>query len=251
MDELTIETRTYQRDSNSHAHDYHQIVMPFRGRLELDFGHSGGHVCAGIGAMIPAGARHAFLAKGDNAFLVMDMPGEYASQLAFARSTGTFFPIGASLQGLLDFATSQSQHRLPAHLRNAWAHLTLDSVNATPDRHDTIDIAIRRAVAFMRERLAEPIRTGDIAAAAGLSLTRLHSAFRHRLALTPHAHLASLRLDAAERMLMFTSHSIAEIAIRTGHADQSAMTRALRRERGQTPAEIRRGMRGGISGGKA
>ncbi|MBS7538212.1 MULTISPECIES: AraC family transcriptional regulator [Xanthobacteraceae] len=252
MDGPTIEIRSYADASRRHDHDHHQIVLPFRGCLELDFGHSGGYVATGVGAIIPAGADHAFQARGNNAFVVMDLPDEYPVQTGIFGSVGAFFAIGADLQGLLDYATVRSsQSNLPTHLRAAWTSLMLDRLNATASHPDFVDVALRRAISFMRERLADPVRTDDIAAAAGLSLTRLHAAFRDRLGSTPHAHLSALRLDAAERLLMTTSDPIAIIALRTGHADQSALTRALKRERGKTPAAMRRAVRHGNSADEA
>lgn len=112
-------------------------------------------------------------------------------------------------------------------------------------------MTLSRAMAFMRTHSAEPTRVADIAAAAGLSTTRLHALFRERLDTSPHAALARLRLDAAQRLLAGTSLSVAEIAVRTGHADQSALTRRLRLARGVTPAAFRRGIRTGQAPGSA
>ena len=104
--------------------------------------------------------------------------------------------------------------------------------------------AVALLTAFMERKLAEPIRIADIAEAAGMSPTRLHEAFIRRRATTPHAHLVAMRLDAAERMLADPRFSIADVAIFSGHSDQSALTRAMRRERNSTPAELRRNLLG-------
>jgi transcriptional regulator GlxA family with amidase domain len=92
----------------------------------------------------------------------------------------------------------------------------------------------------MQRKLADPIRSADIARAAGVSPRRLYEAFLKRRETTPHARLMALRLDAAERLLADLDLSIADIALRSGHADQSALTRVMRRERDTTPAEVRR-----------
>ncbi|CAH2602188.1 AraC family transcriptional regulator [Rhodovastum atsumiense] len=239
--------RTYSGETLRHRHDHHQIVLPHRGRLELEIDGRGGCVAAGVGAFIAAGAWHGFLSRDDNAFLVLDAPD--AAWPAPERSA--FFPVTPAIQGLLDYATARLEAGAPAaSLQEAWAVLLQDSLTpaAPPARGEA---ALRRAMGFMRAHLAEPIGVADIAAAAGLSPTRLHAAFRDRLGSSPHATLARLRLDAAQRLLASSTLPIAEIALRTGHADQSALTRRLRRARGITPALFRRLAAGAVPAGKA
>jgi transcriptional regulator GlxA family with amidase domain len=80
----------------------------------------------------------------------------------------------------------------------------------------------------------------DVAAAVGVSLTRLHTLFRKHFGRGPHALLMQWRVESARRLLQETHLSIAEIAVRTGHTDQSSLTRRLRSALGVTPAALRR-----------
>ena len=73
-DTLLLELRSYQQESQQHQHDYHQLVLPARGRLELEVDGRGGHVEAGQLAVIAAGSDHGFAAPGDNAFVVANVP---------------------------------------------------------------------------------------------------------------------------------------------------------------------------------
>ncbi|WP_425995657.1 helix-turn-helix domain-containing protein [Caulobacter sp. DWR1-3-2b1] len=52
--------------------------------------------------------------------------------------------------------------------------------------------------------------------------------------------MADARLRAAQRLLSDTRLSIAEIAVRTGHWDQSALTRRMRGALGVTPGVWRK-----------
>ena len=235
--------RTYCGEVQSHRHNHLQIVLPHRGRLELEIEGHGGVVAPGIGAFITAGARHTFLSEGDNTFVVLDtsMP-VVGSQAAPLPAEPVFFPITAAVQGLLDYLTTTLAHDEPtSSVRAAWSNLLLDSLVR---RHSTMptkaEVALSRALAFMRRRLADPIRVVNVAVAAGVSTTCLHALFREHLSTSPHVMLAQLRLDAAQRLLAGTSLSIAEVAARTGHTDQSALTRRLRLARGVTPAAFRR-----------
>ncbi len=246
--------RTYSGEAQSHRHDHHQVVLPHQGRLELEVQGRGEIVASGVGAFIAAGARHTFLSEDDNTFVVPDAPVLTASSQAALPPTGVvFFPVTAAVQGLLDYLTATLARVEPSgSLRVSWSNLLLDSLarsqSAVPTR---AQVALSRAMAFMQAHSAEPIRVSDIAAAAGLSTTRLHALFREHLDTSPHAVLARLRVNAAQRLLASTSLSIAEVAVRTGHADQSALTRRLRLARGVTPAAFRRAIRTGRAPGGA
>jgi AraC-like DNA-binding protein len=237
--------RSYAGEPLRHRNDHHQIVLPHRGKLELEVEGRGGVVTAGSGAFIVAGARHTFLSRDANSFVVVDTPPDLigSNQLSLLFERAAFFPVLPTLQGLLDYiAATLIRDVPPRRLRLAWSALLFDSLAqcrsaAPPDR---MEMALGRALAFMRTRASEVIHIADIAAAAGLSETRLHALFRERLGTTPHTTLARMRLDTAQHLLATTSLSIAEIAVRTGHADQSALTRQLRLTRGVTPAAFRR-----------
>jgi AraC-like DNA-binding protein len=241
--------RAYGGEIGVHRHDHHQIVLPHRGRMDIEIDGRGGAVVAGTGVFITANTIHTFIAAPRDAFVVVDVPclsgtTERASS-AYARDA--FFSICASVQGLLDHLdASLACGVLSASGRAAWTLLLVEELarerEAPPDRDQ---VALRRALAFLRARATTAIHVGDIAVAAGMSRTRLHGLFRTQLGTSPHAVLADLRLRAAQRLLETSDLSIAEIAVRKGYADQSVLTRCFQRKRGVTPARIRRRARGG------
>jgi len=237
--------RSYSGAMRRHRHDHHQIVLPHRGRLELEVEDRRGAVAGGMGAFIAAGASHAFLAEGSNAFLVLDLPRD-EGDLAGPGAAAAFFAVTPALQALLDYLTALPADEAAPTLREAWSALLLDGIaRSRRTAADPAALALDRAQDYMRRHLATPLRVAEIAAAAGVSPTRLHALFRERAGKTPHAALTELRLQAAQRLLAATPLSIAEVALRTGHADQSALTRRLRLACGITPAAFRRACRGG------
>ncbi len=253
MNDFSFGFRSYRAEPLLHHHDHHQVVLPHRGRLDLEVARRGGVVTQGIvtqgiGAFIVAGARHAFFARHGNSFIVVDLPAGDRPDLqrAAQRFGGSaFFPIGQATQGLLDYlAATIGGEDVPVQVRASWSELLIHSL--TNDRSadgDQTQRRLDRAINFMRVGMAQTIGVADIAAACGLSQTRLHALFRSRMGISPHAVLIRLRLEAARRLLVRTNLSIAEIAVRTGHTDQSALTRRLRVADGVTPAALRRMLR--------
>jgi AraC-like DNA-binding protein len=94
---------------------------------------------------------------------------------------------------------------------------------------------VRRAMAYLRERLAEPITLDDLAAHAALDKFHLCRAFRAQIGMPPHAYLTHLRIHRAQQLLAQGVRA-SELAPRVGLYDQSQLTRHFRRIVGVTPA---------------
>lgn len=101
--------------------------------------------------------------------------------------------------------------------------------------------ALARALTFIDENCARPLKIAEVAQAAGLSRTRLFDVFRRATGQTPHGYAVDRRLELAERLLKTTNLSIAAISERCGFAEPTSFCRILRKRRGITPSEVRRG----------
>lgn len=241
MNRAIVEVRNSTRETERHSHTYHQVLLPYSGCLEIEVEGRGGRVAGNIAAFAAAGCDHSCSAKASDTFVVLNVPADDKHSSFNKALPPAFFSIGPEVRGLLDYmVTLGRRDELPAPLLAAWLSLILHRLTGNTPPPDRIEIGLQRAMAFMKRSFAQTIRVTDIAEAAGMSLTGRHAAFQQRWSTTPYAQLATLRLDAAERLLADPRLSIAEIALRTGHTDQSALTRAMRRERDRTPADVRR-----------
>ena len=100
---------------------------------------------------------------------------------------------------------------------------------------------VARAVAVMQENLEVPLTIARIARAVGRSQKDLEARMRAQLGATPQAVYRRLRLIQARKLVLESDMAVAEIALRCGYQDASAMTRAFRDEFGDTPRGLRRG----------
>lgn len=94
---------------------------------------------------------------------------------------------------------------------------------------------VRRAMDYLRERLAESITLDDLATYAALDKFHLCRAFRAQIGMPPHAYLTHLRIQRA-RQLLAGGVRASELAPLVGLYDQSQLTRHFRRIVGVTPA---------------
>ena len=101
---------------------------------------------------------------------------------------------------------------------------------------------VARAVQLMRSNLEEPLLICDIAARLGHSQRHLEMQVREKIGANPQVIYRQMRLALARSLARDTELSVAEIAVRCGYQDASAMTRAFRAEFGTTPRALRRGL---------
>jgi len=107
-----------------------------------------------------------------------------------------------------------------------------------PRRLHPDNIAIRRALACLRARFADPeLGIGELAAAAGYSPYHFMRRFRAALGVTAHDYVVQCRLHAARGMLA-QGHPAAEVAHAAGFADQSHLIRQFRAALGVTPGQF-------------
>ena len=103
------------------------------------------------------------------------------------------------------------------------------------------DRLVDRVVGIMSRDLEQPCRIGEIAAEIGCSQRTLELRLRQRLGMSPRALYRRLKLAQVRKLLQETELSIAEISLRAGYENASAMARAFRAEFGLTPSALRAG----------
>ena len=98
---------------------------------------------------------------------------------------------------------------------------------------------LKRAVEEISDSL-ETSSVTELAERAGVHPLHFARTFRRFHHCSPGEYLRQQRCEKAVALLVRTRVSIAEIALRCGFADQSQLTKAVRRYSGMTPAEVRR-----------
>ncbi|WP_296713253.1 GlxA family transcriptional regulator [Rhodoblastus sp.] len=102
---------------------------------------------------------------------------------------------------------------------------------------------VRRALAYAKEHLRDPLSVEDLAEAASLSPRQFSRVFREETGQSPAKAVERLRLEAAKAMLEEGRHPMDVVARETGFADRDRMRRAFLRFFGQPPQSLRRSLR--------
>lgn len=93
---------------------------------------------------------------------------------------------------------------------------------------------VRRLRSYIDEKFAESISLEDLARLANLSPFHAHRVFCQETGMPPHAYQTQVRINRAKE-LMRKRWELSDIALATGFADQSHLTRHFRRLVGVTP----------------
>lgn len=104
--------------------------------------------------------------------------------------------------------------------------------------------AVGKALDYIAAHYREPVAVADVAAAAGLSPSRLSHVLKEHTGKSVLAQVLHLRVQEARRLLETTTTSCADIAYEVGFGDQSYFTKQFRRHTGITPARHRHQYRG-------
>lgn len=129
---------------------------------------------------------------------------------------------------------------LAAALVSVFPNDLLD-VPAAHDGAAATPAAVRRAIAYMEEHVADPISVADIAGAARMSARGLQEAFQRVLGETPTRRLRRLRLEAAradlQRRERTDGATVAQIAQRWGFTHIPRFATYYRETFGESPRD--------------
>jgi signal transduction histidine kinase/DNA-binding LacI/PurR family transcriptional regulator/AraC-like DNA-binding protein len=103
---------------------------------------------------------------------------------------------------------------------------------------------VRRAMAWMHARFAEPISCAKLAESLHVSQDHLIRCFREEFGLTPVVYLKRWRIQQAKEMLETTDKSVTAVALAAGFSSQSYFSRVFKAQVGVSPTAYRSGERG-------
>ena len=91
---------------------------------------------------------------------------------------------------------------------------------------------------YIEAHLDEPIEVGALADIAGRSPFHFTRVFAQAVGVSPHRYIVRMRLERAVELMRARRSGLAEIAACTGFADQSHLSRWVRRVYGVSPSQV-------------
>ncbi|MEX6501023.1 helix-turn-helix transcriptional regulator [Pseudomonas zhanjiangensis] len=242
-----------------HCHDYAQVLIGWRGRMDCEFQGNAGRLGNGAAALVPASAGHLYAGLSeDSELLVIDVALqdpyiralEQACALNFSQTLfqrPEFVCLDGAALPMLDFAAGQLR-REPAPGDSVVSYQLVSlfmtqlvqlysSAAALPLRNSRL--AVDELDRLIDRRLAEPPSNAELAAAINLSESHFHCLFQRQLGITPQQYVMGRRLQRAQFLLLNSAMSLAAVADEVGFADASSFSRAYKSRFRQTPGSAR------------
>lgn len=234
---LTIDLRSYHRDTRAHKHDYHQLVLPVDGTLALSIDGQDGEVGADRIAVIPAGQNHAFASSNDNCFVVADVPADLAPEL---ERLPRFIALDPALMDYVSFLhREKSQGRGSLSSERQMLLLLIQLLQERYGDSLRLDRRVETARAYLDQQFHRAITLQQLARVANLSPRQLSELFSSQLGMTPNQYLTEKRMQSAWQLLEAGHLKIQQVADRVGYGSLAAFSDRFRRHFGYPPSHFR------------
>jgi AraC-like DNA-binding protein len=253
--------RTRRMRWHSEARAEYTTLFLLEGRAVYDFEESAGEIQSG-GALLLDPGRAVKTTGGLARYVSLSLSPSYVLDCAVRTrlvSAGTSVTFRADVLGTdqhlsrlaRDLAQELTEEApgqevvVAALVEQMVVHLLRHHTNVR--RSDTLELSrvglvdrrIRRAVELMQAHMDRELPLEEIAAAAYLSPFHFARLFKKLTGASPHAYLATLRVERAQTLLAETDLSIAEVSARVGYSSSSHFTKAFRQASGLTPSAFR------------
>ncbi|WP_341660879.1 AraC family transcriptional regulator [Vibrio sp.] len=231
----SLSIRAYTRQKHGHTHDYHQLVLPIAGVIDIELESYVGSVSVGECVVIPAGVCHHFRAHESARFIVADL-NELSSNLL--DTTSLVFTISAPLLSYLSFVESQLQHRVEDTLEDSMMSM-FNQLMIQQSCDMKIDRRIRLAIQAIDKDLSDEISIDSLAAKACLSPTQFKKLFKLSTGQSVMQYVAKQRMEKAKALLTHTDMPVQLISEAVGYSDLSAFSRRFSLFFGLSPKAMR------------
>jgi AraC-like DNA-binding protein len=138
--------------------------------------------------------------------------------------------LDAEVERLLEAAITASAVSAPAHL----------GAQAGPLNGVMLDHRLRKAVAYMREHVADKTPVEAVAAQVGLSRAHFFALFRDQLNTTPQVFWSAVRVEEAIRRMVVDGQALTEVAMDLGFSAPGSFSRFFKEHVGVSPSTYRR-----------
>ncbi|GAA0573697.1 AraC family transcriptional regulator [Halomonas salifodinae] len=258
------------RHSGEHCHSYPQLLLGWRGVLDIEFSPGGEHLELGQAAILPPSERHLFRGSDDSCeILVIDLDTDDPCLASLEQSctlqlreslfaTPKTLSLPPTLIPMVELATRQlkadKSTAQSALLNHQLAILFVSQLSELLALGSTQTRGQGRLSAtlldsLIDERLTTPPDNQLLADACHLSQSQLHLLCLRDFGVTPQQYVMNRRLLWARFWLRETPRRVSEIAFDLGFSGVSSFSRAYRRRMGYSPSEERKSAMdpGGVS----
>jgi transcriptional regulator GlxA family with amidase domain len=229
MNRLSI--RSYSNQIKSHAHDFHQLVLPVVGSISIVTERFSGLVSCGDCIIIKRAERHDFKAHEAARFVVADC---HALPQKILQADLAKISLTAPILAFIQFVEIQLAHQVNQALEKLTFDLffeLLGQQSCAMKMDKRLDVVIDKISTHLEQNFS----LAELASLACLSVTQFKKVFKDSLGCSTSAYVNHLRMQKAKALLTHTDLPISLVAEQIGYAASSAFCRKFKAHYGQSP----------------
>ena len=227
-----------------HAHPCHELIIPLRGRIQVDLGQHRAEAGPGDLLWYPAGSDHREQVPGNRAgdwhYLLIDWQGGQGWPLVISDRAGRV----RQLSGLIAEASADQAHDTEPFVQALTAAIVIELTRLRADAGGQSADGLSEVIGrWITQHLAEPITLDRLATVAGLSCAHFARTYHQRTGRAPMAALREMRLAKARELLLNSDLPLRAVAAQVGFGSEYLLSRWLTRRFGFGARSLRRGRR--------
>jgi len=226
-----LSIRAYTSQIRSHYHEFHQLVLPLHGMIDIKVGDYAGKVSFGDCVIIKTGQQHDFRANEAARFIVVDTDNLPTN---ISESNIAKFSIDAPLLAYIQFVDKQLAHQVNKQLESTAFELFYQLL-AQQECNQRIDPRIAEIIHFIKQDISIVFTLEQLAQIACLSTSQYKTLFKQSMGMSTHKYITQLRMEKASALLAHTDLPIRIVAEQVGYQDLSAFSRRFSSYFGQSP----------------
>ena len=225
--------RSYTKNFRSHYHEYHQLVLPLHGVIDIHVGKFSGLVGVGDCVIIRNGERHEFSAHEAARFIVVDMM-RLPDNIMYECNEKIV--VDSALLSFTQFLEQQLNSQINQAVEQS-AFALFYQLLSQQKNGKRVDKRLEPVLARIHDNLAQVLVIQELAQLACLSATQFKVVFKQSLDMTVQQYIRQCRMHKAKALITHTDMPIAIVAQQVGYQDSSAFSRQFKSFFGHSPTQ--------------
>lgn len=232
MNTIKCERRIYNFKSNTHTHEYGQLILPLQGVLSIETDCNKLDLKGDSLFFLHPDCQHTFNANNTNEFLVLDIPNNMLNKYDMEK-----------MHGGKDFLFDDKWKAIRYLLLNeANINQTSNSINnlflyfynfITKEN-------LPNSIRYINEHFTEEFDLKKLADIEHYNTSYYSEWFKNNMNISPTEYIQNLRVKRAKDLLLNTNLTILQISQMVGYEHNSSFTKVFRHFEGISPAEFRK-----------
>lgn len=232
VEKIVCEKRVYTKNSSSHSHGNSQLILPLKGKLNLDTDNYKLNINEEKVFYIPPHKKHRFYAKGNNKFIVLDIPEKLNLHLIGESENTVLKEMDNRWKALRSLLYEETKKNNQRNL-NSLVHYIANILNEE----------VSKSIKYIKDHYHEQLTVKKLAQIENYNVSYYNEWFYKKTGMTPNVYIQKIRLEEAKRYLRETDMNILLVAKMVGYKHHSSLTRLFKNNGEILPKEYRKNFR--------